>query len=469
MADNGYPPNDGDDDSSNHVNNNNDMNGYNAQQQYNAGTGTTTTQPDIGWLFGQLGSAPGSISSSNNNNATSSNPSNINLNQQPGANNNFQALFANPFPTNPSSPATNPPSVPPPANTTIQQIQAFLNQVTTPAPQPPLAIPTTSSLGQQPAWQMPTTTPQQFNQQQQATINPQQMMQLLAMITAGMQTRQQQQQPTIATNATPNPFQQFHPAVNNNNMATFPFLPMFGQPPPMPQQLPWNLTMNGSQSPPPHNNNDLLMMFTTFLMSALQQQLANQNAVVARQQLSAMMQAVFPPLHQQQGMPHPNVMGTAAGSHPPQPSFSSEGGTAVATVTASSSTGSGGAAVASGKTTKGAPKKKKRAYNHEGFPSKLHRLILEAKAQGKDHIIRFTDNGLQFQILDTAAFETEILPVYFRHGHISSFKRLLRMYCFRRTQGTWEEGTFEHEKFQRDAPDLCKEITRAGPLYGSMY
>ena len=94
--------------------------------------------------------------------------------------------------------------------------------------------------------------------------------------------------------------------------------------------------------------------------------------------------------------------------------------------------------------TKGAPDaasqgpKKRRKYRHEAFPQKLHRLIREAMAEGNSHICRFTDDGTQFQVCDTEAFQTEILPRYFRHGRIDSFKRLLHMYGFRRTQGTCE-------------------------------
>ena len=82
--------------------------------------------------------------------------------------------------------------------------------------------------------------------------------------------------------------------------------------------------------------------------------------------------------------------------------------------------------------------KKRRKYRHEAFPQKLHRLIREAMAEGKSHICRFTDDGTQFQVRDTEAFRAEILPRYFRHGRIDSFKRLLHMYGFRRIQGTCE-------------------------------
>jgi hypothetical protein len=103
---------------------------------------------------------------------------------------------------------------------------------------------------------------------------------------------------------------------------------------------------------------------------------------------------------------------------------------------------------------------KKRKYEHESFPEKLHRLLREAKEQEKEHIARFTDDGSQFQILNTRAYEEELLPRYFRHNRISSFKRLLRMYQFKRDHGTWMEGTFSHPLFHRDYPELCKQIQR---------
>jgi hypothetical protein len=111
-------------------------------------------------------------------------------------------------------------------------------------------------------------------------------------------------------------------------------------------------------------------------------------------------------------------------------------------------------------TTRTVTKRKKRKYTHESFPEKLHRLVLESERDGKDHIVRFTSDGRFFQILSTKGFEDEILAQYFRHNKITSFKRLLHMYGFRRVQGTWNEGTFEHELFRRDEPELCKGMER---------
>ena len=147
------------------------------------------------------------------------------------------------------------------------------------------------------------------------------------------------------------------------------------------------------------------------------------------------------------------------------------------------------------------PKKTKRKYTHESFPEKLHRLIREAEQDGQENIVRFCDDGSKFQILSTSGFEGQILSKYFRHNKITSFKRLLHMYGFRRIQGTyvfvlfpgacvlfvfarrrkssflqhrfcfssWNAGTFEHEKFHRDYPDLCKTMNRVERGFGSYY
>ena len=82
-----------------------------------------------------------------------------------------------------------------------------------------------------------------------------------------------------------------------------------------------------------------------------------------------------------------------------------------------------------------APKKRRR-YNMEAFPQKLHRLITEAAANDNDSIVRFTEDGTMFRILNSDEFE-KLLPGYFRHNSMASFKRLLHMYDFKRVQGTW--------------------------------
>lgn len=105
-------------------------------------------------------------------------------------------------------------------------------------------------------------------------------------------------------------------------------------------------------------------------------------------------------------------------------------------------------------------KRKKRPYHHESFPVKLHRLIREAEAGDKTHIISFNDEGTDFHVHTPAAFEEEILHNYFRHNKLSSFRRLLNMYGFVRLQDGAEGGTFRHPSFLKDKPELCQDLQR---------
>ena len=131
------------------------------------------------------------------------------------------------------------------------------------------------------------------------------------------------------------------------------------------------------------------------------------------------------------------------------------------------------------------PVRKKRKYDHESAPEKvrrvshsrvhivilhtqtdtmimipkLHRLIMDAQASGQSSIICFLPTGDRFQVLNSTQFE-QLLPEYFRTRNASSFKRLLRMYGFRKTNGTWVCGTFEHPLFHRDHPEWCTQMQR---------
>jgi hypothetical protein len=105
-------------------------------------------------------------------------------------------------------------------------------------------------------------------------------------------------------------------------------------------------------------------------------------------------------------------------------------------------------------------KRRKRPYHHESFPVKLHRLIREAEAGDKTHIISFNDEGTEFHVHTPAAFEEEILHNYFRHNKLSSFRRLLNMYGFVRLQDGAEGGTFRHPSFLKDKPELCQDLER---------
>lgn len=59
-------------------------------------------------------------------------------------------------------------------------------------------------------------------------------------------------------------------------------------------------------------------------------------------------------------------------------------------------------------------------------------------------VIRWSDDGLSFQVLSRDAFEDEILPTYFKHNNMNSFVRQLNMYDFHKRKRSAQEIIFYH-------------------------
>jgi hypothetical protein len=108
--------------------------------------------------------------------------------------------------------------------------------------------------------------------------------------------------------------------------------------------------------------------------------------------------------------------------------------------------------------------KQRRRYRHESFPEKLYRMLEEADREGKSNIVSFTPDGAALVIHRPAEFADEIVPRYFRHKKLSSFKRQLSMYGFERIAMGPNEGAFYHSMFRRGFPQLCQHIKRVSEL-----
>ena len=106
----------------------------------------------------------------------------------------------------------------------------------------------------------------------------------------------------------------------------------------------------------------------------------------------------------------------------------------------------------------------RRPYRHESFPEKLYRLLHESAVSGKSTIVSWTPCGKAFEIHELEAFEKEIIPNYFRHRHIASFRRQLSMYGFRRAMVDDGYSGFAHEIFHRDHPEQCATIKRVSEI-----
>ncbi|RHY99844.1 hypothetical protein DYB31_013858, partial [Aphanomyces astaci] len=75
-----------------------------------------------------------------------------------------------------------------------------------------------------------------------------------------------------------------------------------------------------------------------------------------------------------------------------------------------------------------------------------------------DDIIRWTPDGLAFEIIDMEALTSTVLPHYFKHNKYSSFQRQLNYFHFKKwTKSLVHVCTFSNTHFTRDDPllSLC--------------
>jgi hypothetical protein len=95
------------------------------------------------------------------------------------------------------------------------------------------------------------------------------------------------------------------------------------------------------------------------------------------------------------------------------------------------------------------------------FPSRLYDMVNDAKDQGYDHIVSWTEDGRGFLLKDIPLLEEQILPQYFGHIKFRSFSRQLCYWTFERTTiGADSSGAYEHPGFVRGKRALLSLITR---------
>jgi len=106
------------------------------------------------------------------------------------------------------------------------------------------------------------------------------------------------------------------------------------------------------------------------------------------------------------------------------------------------------------------PQAKCTTPKHERFPVTLYRMIEETKARGREDIISFAPSGAAFVIHSAEAFELQILPLYFDHGKLTSFKRQLNLYGFRMIIHGVDSGAYANPVFHRDNRKASEGIRR---------
>ncbi|PSR77609.1 hypothetical protein PHLCEN_2v7799 [Hermanssonia centrifuga] len=107
------------------------------------------------------------------------------------------------------------------------------------------------------------------------------------------------------------------------------------------------------------------------------------------------------------------------------------------------------------------------------FLQKLYEIVNDPK---NEELIRWSDNGDSFYVLNHERFAREVLGRWFKHQKFTSFVRQLNMYGFHkipqlqqgvlRGDSDTEAWHFEHPHFHRGQPDLLCFIQRKKPAHG---
>ncbi|KAI6010287.1 hypothetical protein EDC04DRAFT_3146028 [Pisolithus marmoratus] len=103
-------------------------------------------------------------------------------------------------------------------------------------------------------------------------------------------------------------------------------------------------------------------------------------------------------------------------------------------------------------------------------PAFLQKLYEMVNDPADHHLIRWSDTGDSFFILDQERFSSDVLGRWFKHKNFSSFVRQLNMYGFHkiphlqqgvlRSENETEFWNFEHPHFVRGQPDMLCLIQR---------
>jgi hypothetical protein len=91
------------------------------------------------------------------------------------------------------------------------------------------------------------------------------------------------------------------------------------------------------------------------------------------------------------------------------------------------------------------------------FPLKLHYILSQEEISD---IISWQPHGRSFKLHDPEKFLEKVMPLHFEQTKLSSFRRQLNLYGFRRFLSGRDKGGYYHEMFLRGQPELCSQMIR---------
>jgi len=106
---------------------------------------------------------------------------------------------------------------------------------------------------------------------------------------------------------------------------------------------------------------------------------------------------------------------------------------------------------------------------HGLFPARLFEMLDRVDSEGMSNLISWDESGKQVIVKKRQALEASgLLQKYMRQNKYTSFNRQLQYYGFKRvdsgpTKNTQTIPIFMHAKFQRDHPDLHKDMETLRP------
>jgi hypothetical protein len=95
-------------------------------------------------------------------------------------------------------------------------------------------------------------------------------------------------------------------------------------------------------------------------------------------------------------------------------------------------------------------KKKLWSETKSKFPTRLRKMLYDAKENDFSHIVSWNSDGTSFKVHEPLVFLDKIMPIYFNQTKYKSFQRQLNFYGFVRIQQGYLKASYLNELFRRD-------------------